>query len=141
VTELDLSWSKLVSLPTWLQQSFPKLRKVSLRGCDSLDFGALSTFLNESMVREVDLSSCYTLMTLPTAVSVLINIIRGNKTLEKIKYTFSGSFFSTIALTQTILLNKFSLSGIPIDPAGALAVIQALVWNFSQGLFSLQSLE
>ena len=35
----------------------------------------------------------------------------------------------------------YSLDGIPLDPAGALVVIQALVWKFSQGHFALKSLE
>ena len=74
MTELDLSLNQqLASLPFWLQQGLSKLKRVNLRGCaESFDFGALSTFLNGSVVTEVDLSSCYSLMASPGIMSAFI---------------------------------------------------------------------
>ena len=84
MTELDLSWNlQLVSLPAWLQQGLPKLKKVNLRGCaESFDFGALSTFLNGSVVSDLDISSCFSLMVSPDVVSAFI---RNNKTIKKLR--------------------------------------------------------
>jgi len=84
VTELDLSWNQqLVSLSAWLQQGLPKLKKVNLRGCaESFDFEALSTFLHGSAVSELDLSSCYSLMTSPAVVSAFI---KNTKTVKRLR--------------------------------------------------------
>jgi Leucine-rich repeat (LRR) protein len=81
VTELNLSWNKLVTLPSWLL-SFKKLVKLSLCGCDSLDFAALSTFLNGSSVTELDLSSCHVLMKSPEVVSSFIKSTKKVKILR-----------------------------------------------------------
>ena len=83
MTELDLSWNQKLSLPAWLQQGLPKLKKLNLRGCpESFDFGALSTFLNGSVMSDLDLSSCYSLMTSPGVVSAFI---RNTKTIKKLR--------------------------------------------------------
>ena len=84
LTELDLSWNKqLVALPVWLQRGLPHLTKLSLRGCgNSLDFGALSSFLNLSVVTKLDLSSCHWLMASPGVVSAFI---RDTKTLKHLR--------------------------------------------------------
>jgi len=73
LTELDLCWNKLlVSLPVWLQHGLTNLRKLRLGGCESLDFGALSTFLNGSTVNDLDLSNNYLFLTSPAEISVFI---------------------------------------------------------------------
>jgi len=81
LSDIDLSWNKLVSLPLWLQ-NFKKLRTLRLNYCDSLDFGALSSFLNTSAVSELDLSSCYTLMKSPAVVCAFIKDTRKIKKLK-----------------------------------------------------------
>ena len=68
----------LLTLPGWLQG----LQKLSLCGCNSLDFGALATFLNISSVTELDLSSCYTLMRSPFILSSFLKVVRKLKKLR-----------------------------------------------------------
>ena len=84
MTDLDLSWNQqLVSLPVWLQQGLPKLKKVNLRGCaESFDFGALSTFLNGSVVSELDIRSCYSLMASPAVLSAFTKSAKAMKRLR-----------------------------------------------------------
>ena len=61
-----------MSLPVWLQHGLTNLRKLRLGGCESLDFGALSTFLNGSTVNDLDLSNNYLILTSPAEISVFI---------------------------------------------------------------------
>ena len=116
LVELDLSWNKqLVSLPAQLQQGLRKLQKLSLTACDSLDFGALSTFLNGSGVTEVDLSSCESLKTSPTVVSAFI---KNTKTIEKLR--FEESFYYHSKFLHK--LSPYSLSGILFGPSEMLTI-------------------
>ena len=84
LTELDLSRNtQLTSLPPWLQQGLPNLRKVSLGWCgESFDFGALPAFLNGSVLSELDLNNSHSLTRSPEAVSAFI---RDTKTIQKLR--------------------------------------------------------
>ena len=108
--------------------------KAEESGFGSQDLGALSTFFNESVVSEIDPSIRYSLRLAPTAVS---QFIKKTKTLKKLR-SEPLPHSEVLSSSQTFLS---SLVGISFDPAGALTLIQTLVWSFSRGNFTLQSLE
>ena len=164
MTELDLSLNQqLASLPFWLQQGLSKLKRVNLRGCaESFDFGALSTFLNGSVVTEVDLSSCYSLISSPDVVFTFIRNTKAIKRLrlaqksQKKSITFKSLtvlYHANRILGQPVFTHNTSFEGkgvkdtkkalndvnIPQNSQFALAIIQTLLAN--KGASAFQSIE
>ena len=100
LTELDLSWNKLTSLPLSLGK-LAKLKKLTLCGCDSLDFGKLADFINATGIAEIDLSYCNTLIKSPATLAAFLKKI---KRIKKLRFATSFSAHLTCLNSSTPLL-------------------------------------
>ena len=82
LTELDLSWNRLSSLPVSLR-ALKNLSKLNLRHVASLSLEALAVFLGGlTAIQELDLQNCRDLDISSTTLGALI---RENPTLKKLQ--------------------------------------------------------
>jgi len=129
LTDLDLSFNRLTSLPPWSSSPaavglvLRKVTRLGLAGVETLvDFAALSAWLNTAAVRELDLSHCRTLLRAPEQVATFM---KNTKRVRKLRlYGSPATFASPFDSDETKALKAANRAR---NSKFSLAIIQTLL--------------
>jgi len=155
---LDVSYNELASLPDFLD-SISQLKRIQLhhnklaiipRWISRLDFEeALDLSTNQlttlpTWLPELNFGGSLSISSNPLnleAAGVVATTIKKNKNLKSLEYCPSSHRLLFASHPPFSPSPFISISNIVLGQEGALLIVQALVWNFSQGSISLKALK